>query len=333
MCVEALPPGVSASAIPYSEAYNAHRGSSFVPEKRAKARQDEYLNLMKSDYEQLSKMARNDEEKAMLDGEFERYASGYASYYRKGLLADSRTMSSMITGPSNFPTERNRKRLDIARRRWDELGQYRERAHAAIRKAVRPDLSPVMAGQANAVELLQQQLAKLKDDQQRMKEANALVRKCVTYDKANKVVVLKKGKTEAEYIAAAAKINMSEEMAKKLLQPDFCGRIGFAGYQLTNNNANIKRIEERIKSISSMKAMPETEVKYEGGVTVLECPQDARIRITFPGKPSRDKIDALKARGFKWSPTNMAWQRNLNSGGQWAAAEIVKLFGLVKDEK
>lgn len=331
MSADNLPPGVSASAIPYSEAYNAHRGSSFVPEKRAKARQDEYLSLMQSDYEQLSKMARNDEEKAMLDNEFQRYAAGYASYYRKGLLADSRTMSWMITGPSNFPTERNRKRLDIARRRWDELSQYRERAHAAIRKAVRPDLSPVMAGQANAVELLQQKLESLKNCQERMKAANALVRKYVTCK--DKQVEYKKGKTQEAYLAEAENLGIDPANARQLLVPDFGGRIGFAGYELTNNNANIKRIEERIKSISSMKAMPETEVKYEGGITVSECPEDARIRITFPGKPSRDKIDALKARGFKWSPTNMAWQRNLNSGGQWAAAEIVKLFGLVKDEK
>lgn len=43
-------------------------------------------------------------------------------------------------------------------------------------------------------------------------------------------------------VAALVSLGFAEPIAKELLQPDFAGRIGFADYQLQNNNANIRRI-------------------------------------------------------------------------------------------
>lgn len=34
-----------------------------------------------------------------------------------------------------------------------------------------------------------------------------------------------------------------------ILQPDFCGRVGYADYELTNNNANIRRMKQRLEQL------------------------------------------------------------------------------------
>lgn len=52
--------------------------------------------------------------------------------------------------------------------------------------------------------------------------------------------------------------------------------------------------------------------EYEiGDVKVVHDIADNRIRLFFPGKPEQKMIQTLKSRGFKWSPRNKAWQRQL----------------------
>ena len=58
--------------------------------------------------------AVTDQQKTLLAEEMERYRVGYLEKYGALLQAQSRTASSMITGPANFPVERNRKRMQAA---------------------------------------------------------------------------------------------------------------------------------------------------------------------------------------------------------------------------
>jgi hypothetical protein len=58
------------------------------------------------------------------------------------------------------------------------------------------------------------------------------------------------------------------------------------------------------------------------GVTYEECPEDGRVRLSFPDKPNADIRDLLKRKGFRWSPTNGAWQRVLNGNGKEAVRDV-----------
>ncbi len=49
-------------------------------------------------------------------------------------------------------------------------------------------------------------------------------------------------------------LEFTQKAAEKLLQPDFTGSLGFAGYQIQNNNANIRRIRARIDEIKAVQA-------------------------------------------------------------------------------
>lgn len=65
---------------------------------------------------------------------------------------------------------------------------------------------------------------------------------------ANKVV---KGKklTDAEKVSALNKQGIDSNTAWGLLSPDFCGRVGFPSYELTNNSANMRRMKLRIEGL------------------------------------------------------------------------------------
>jgi len=96
----------------------------------------------------------------------------------------------------------------------------------------------------------------------------------------------------------------------------------FAPFELTNNSANIRRIKDRIKALENMPT--ETKEVEHNGVKVVENADINRVQVIFPGKPDKAIRDVLKYHGFRWSPTNMAWQRHLNSAGIYAAECVLR---------
>ena len=165
------------------------------------------------------------------------------------------------------------------------------------------DLDPAVAGNTE----LDKQKAKLKsltDLQERMKAAN-------------KVVGNKKF-NDAQKIEQLVAQGFSDEQASDILKPDYAGRTGFTSYQLTNNNAVIKNTQKRIAQLEAQALAEsmatsgdrETSYDFDGGTIDLDYSDD-RLRVNFDVKPAPDMISKLKQNGFKWSPTNTAWQRQL----------------------
>lgn len=42
------------------------------------------------------------------------------------------------------------------------------------------------------------------------------------------------------------------------------------------------------------------------------------------GKPRQEIIDIMKSRGFRWSPSNKAWQRQNTPNGVWSAKKVME---------
>ena len=51
---------------------------------------------------------------------------------------------------------------------------------------------------------------------------------------------------------------------------------------------------------------------------------DGRIRFKFNGVPSPEVREVLKSRGFKWSPSNKAWQRQNTPNGVYSAKKVIE---------
>mgnify|MGYP005826922503 CR=1 FL=1 len=115
----------------------------------------------------------------------------------------------------------------------------------------------------------------------------------------------------------------SEEAIKELRKPDYCGRVGYPNYALSNNNANIHRVEERIKKLKTIKERGSSEVEYKT-FKVVENTEAMRYQIIFDGKPEPEVRDLLKSNGFKWAPSQGAWQRQITSNGRYALGKVVE---------
>lgn len=289
------------SDIPRDLAASAHSGTSFVPDRRADQEIASYEATMAADFDRLVRYADTPEKMALVHEEFHRYRQNYRGKVIVYLSARSRCMSTMIAGGSNFPVHRQQKRSATADKRADEMIAFRERALEAIRKRLCPELRPIMAGDANAVQRLREKLEKAVRLQQRMRDANTAIRK-------------HSGAGPDAQVAALIALGFSAANAAGLLVPDFAKRVGFPDFELKNNGAEIRRLKERIAKLEVAKDQEDTEEERDHA-RLVDSPADNRIRLFFPGKPDADVRARLKGAGFRWTPTLGCWQayRNHNS--------------------
>jgi hypothetical protein len=105
---------------------------------------------------------------------------------------------------------------------------------------------------------------------------------------------------------------LSDNTIQELLNPKYSfEKQGFQTWRLTNNNAEISRINKRIKEIQSYQS-EEDVIADKADCSFEICHNENRIRIYYPAKPSSEVIQDLKAHGFKWAPTLGAWSGYIN---------------------
>jgi flagellar motility protein MotE (MotC chaperone) len=154
-----------------------------------------------------------------------------------------------------------------------------------------------------AIQKLKIELAGCEALQTKMKKTNACIKK-----------------NDREGLKA---LGFSDHGIDGLFKPDFCKRIGFAAYQLSNNNANIRRIKVRIKDLETRAKLEDKEEEGKGYI-YREDTAENRVMFIFEGKPDQAIRNILKKNAFKWSPSREAWVRQLNNAGIYAAQQIRK---------
>ena len=95
----------------------------------------------------------------------------------------------------------------------------------------------------------------------------------------------------------------------------------YAPYELSNNNAEINRLKKRIESLERREETGFVGWQFEGGEAVANQ-EENRLQLLFDEKPGEEQRSKLKSWGFRWSPSNKAWQRQLNSNAIYAAGQI-----------
>lgn len=206
----------------------------------------------------------------------------------------------IMVGHHSEKRDRNyRGRIDNHMRKSVEADK---KAEYYAEKAAAVGTGGISSDDPDAIEKLRVELAKRQADQEKMKQANKLVKK--------------------EDVAGLTALGYSETEAAELLKGDWCGRKGFASCTLTNNNASIKRIGQRIKTLEAKKKMNEREV-VGAGYTYREDPLENRVMFFFDGKPPAEVRQVLSAHAFKFSPSrNNAWVRQLTNAGIYAGKQV-----------
>ena len=261
--------------------------------------QREYAETLTADLAMLEKYADTDEKRALLADEFARYRAGYQNRTLNYLRSRNGLMSSFITGPSGFPVAQMEKKHRVIEKRLNELEEYRERALTAIKKTLRPELRPIMAGDTDAVTRLKEKIEKAEAKQTLMKAINAAHKAFMKNPKSLDTVPLS---DDQKALIRNYKPTYSWEPHP------------IAPYQLTNLSSSIRTMKNRLIGIEAAQATPERTEERENA-RLEDAPADNRIRLFFPGKPEEETRTTLKQNGFKWTPSLGCWQayRNPNS--------------------
>ncbi len=167
-----------------------------------------------------------------------------------------------------------------------------------------------------AVKKLKDKLASLERSQELMKAANAIIRK------ANK-------NPDTDVVKALVdKCDISEDQARKILEPDHTGGIGFAQYQLSNNSAEIRRVKKRVEELSKLHASEPLNDSgtFDDGICWTLYEEDGRVKFNFNGIPKQDVRETLSGSGFKFSRYDKTWVRKITSNAIVVAERIAKRF-------
>ena len=235
-----------------------------------------------------------------IDSLLDTYARKLAANMNKGYEIDARVPSILIAGGSNFPTRKKEKQnaaRDSNYREWQDI-------QGLLDKIRSTGMGGISADDPAAVEKLQKKLDSLERSQLIMKEVNAYYRKHGTLDGC---ALLSPGQIERLKSDMAASWRSSPKP--------------FESYQLTNNNAEIRRVKARIEELSRRAEQTFSGWEFDGGHVEMNR-EDNRLQVFFDGKPDADTRAELKSSGFRWAPSVGAWQRQLTDNAIRAADRL-----------
>ena len=223
-----------------------------------------------------------------IDALVDRYARRLAENLNERNAIDARVPSILITGGGNFPVAKKAKQNAARDRNYGEYAEI-EKLLDKIRSTGRGGIS---ADDDLAVEKLTKKLEGMESQQAMMKAVNAYYRKHKTLEGCPELTA-----EQVEKVTAS----MSQDWRKD--------PVPFPSYLLTNNNANIRRVRQRIEELSHKAEF--VGWTFPGGEAKVNEAEN-RLQLIFADKPDADTRQALKSEGFKWAPSQGAWQRQLN---------------------
>lgn len=185
--------------------------------------------------------------------------------------------------------------LDLA----DKAKEYKGKAFSAASNTA------IFSDDPNASEKLAEKIERLEHRQTMMREANKLCKK--------------------NDIEGLTEMGFSPSSINRMLNPTYSYESkGFQSWELSNNSANIRRLKDRLEKQVALESA-ETSESVVNGITILNNVEANRTQIFFEGKPSDAIRSELKSCGFRWSPSEGAWQRHLSNDAKYHAERIAKM--------
>lgn len=220
--------------------------------------------------------------------------------------------SQFIAGAGNFNMRKHNRQMAREGSLWEEYRQI----EAILDKIRSIGTGPVDLADPHAREILTERLNSQRQMLEDAKTANAYYRKHKTLEGCP---------------------GLSEKNRAWLTRPGvFASGDGspislygfpFPAYELASIRGKIERTEQRLAELDRREqqaAEPQTGTAFDGGQIVRNIDLN-RLQILFDAIPSADTRAALKQNGFRWSPKNQAWQRQLTDNAERAARQVLRL--------
>lgn len=237
------------------------------------------------------------------------YCRKLAEYYNDYYRNEASCPSILISGAGNFPTrkkERQNSRRETLRKTWDYLENYLKKIEDILYNE-----QPVKLSDSDAIEKLTTKIQQLEKEHKMHMACNAYCKKNGTLKGFSSLEELEE--KEVAYI---------ENSLKK--SPAFMPFITY------NETANIRRYKKQLEKLVKEKETGTTEqaeVDNENNklFTIVENKEIMCLQILFDGIPPVNARDILKSNGFRWSPKNKAWQRQLTDNARY-------IYNSIKDK-
>lgn len=256
----------------------------------------------------------------------DRYAQSLEKYTDETNRNEASYPSWFIAGPARYNAKKNEALMNRSQALYENYKDRIDPDDNVYLKKIKAILTnaSIKSNDEAATAKLQDKYDKLKAELENGKAMNAYFRKYGTIKGFPGV----SDKTAQEFLEARER------------EPYF-NKQPYAAYHMTNVNAELRRIQARIDALNKAKAQSEaakanpqaaaeaTAANYPklDGVHVQENADEMRIQLRFDDIPPAETREKLKRNGFRWSPSQKAWQRLLNQNGKYAAQSVLKDLG------
>lgn len=285
-------------------AKQAHNMMSFSDYKMG-SKTVEYRGYVNKAYELADRVATarpNEADRAY------RLAQKYSKKLAENMNASSHIgcmcPSVMISGAGNFPIKKKEKQNAAVDRNYQQFNEIQNILHKL--ESILYCKEIIKSDDEMAIEKLEEKLEHLKEQQEIMKRVNLYYRKNKTLEDCPEL-------TEKE-------IKQLKEEMEKDWHPE---NKPFASYILSNNNQNIHATEERLKRLKATKEKGTQKMENEF-FRIVENTEIMRLQIFFDEKPKQEVRNILKSNGFKWSPKNICWQRQLTNNAKYSVKRVIQ---------
>ena len=245
-----------------------------------------------------------------IDSLLDTYARKLAANMNHSFAIDARVPSILIAGGSNFPVRQKEKQnaaRDSNMQEWQYIQGLLDKIRSTGMGGIRQD-------DPQAIPKLQKKLDGLVKAQETMKAVNAYYRKHGTLD-------------GCPHLSPDNIENLKADMASSWHYE----KKPFQSWELSNNNAEIHRVRQRIESLTRAKETVYVGWEFDGGHVEANREQ-SRLQVFFEDKPDADARQQLKEHGFRWAPSVGAWQRLLNGNAYYAADRIPSIQPLTGEK-
>ena len=245
-----------------------------------------------------------------IDSLLDTYARKLAANMNHSFAIDARVPSILIAGGSNFPVRQKEKQnaaRDSNMQEWQYIQGLLDKIRSTGMGGIRQD-------DPQAIPKLQKKLDGLEKAQETMKAVNAYYCKHGTLD-------------GCPHLSPDNIENLKADMASSWHYE----KKPFQSWELSNNNAEIHRVRQRIESLTRAKETVYVGWEFDGGHVEANREQ-SRLQVFFEDKPDADARQQLKEHGFRWAPSVGAWQRLLNGNAYYAADRIPSIQPLTGEK-
>ena len=244
-----------------------------------------------------------------LDGLLDRYARRLAEWTNDYNRNQASYPSQFSSGAGGFNMRKHNKQMAREDSLWKEYDEIKDLLH----KIESVGTGPVDLADPHAREILTDQLQKLQARLDRNKAMNAYYRKHKSFAGFPELTDEAAARLDAQFAETRQRCPWIDKPC-----PD---------YELASLRGKIKRVQARLDDLDKLQAsaqQPADSTKFDGGEIVRNAELN-RLQIIFDSIPDDETRASLKSNGFRWSPRNQAWQRQLTQNAESAALRILGL--------